>query len=100
VLLYDAVMIPNIGLRDLVIKTAETRKIPFHLSSIERGGTDGGRVHLSRIGVPSIVIGPAVRYIHSHNSILNRTDYDNTVKLIVELIKKLDAKTVSSLTED
>ena len=55
---------------------------------------------MSRIGVPSVVIGPAVRYIHSHNGILSRTDYDNTVKLLFELIKKLDSKTVKSLTED
>ena len=100
VLLYDAGMIPNLKLRDLVIKTAEAKKIPFHLSYMERGATDGGRVHLSRIGVPSIVIGPPIRYIHSHNGILSRADYDNTVKLLFELIKKLDKKTVKSLTED
>ncbi len=99
ILIYDAVMIPNIKLRDLLIETAEQKKIPYHLSYLERGGTDGGRIHVSRTGVPSIVIGPPVRYIHSHNGILNRTDYDNTVKLIAEVIKKLDKKTVDSLTE-
>ena len=99
ILFYDATMIPNLKLRDLVMKTAEARKIPYHLSYMEAGGTDGGRVHISRIGVPTIVIGPPVRYIHSHNGIMNRTDYDNTVKLICELIKKLDKKTIRSLTE-
>jgi endoglucanase len=99
ILLYDALMIPNLGLRNLAIKTAETKKIPFHLTYMEGGATDGGRVHVSRIGVPSIVIGPPVRYIHSHNSILNRADYDNTVKLVTEVVKKLDRKTVQSLTE-
>jgi len=100
ILIYDATMIPNIKLRDLVIKTAESKKIPYHLTYMERGGTDGSRIHISRMGVPSIVIGPPVRYIHSHNGILNRTDYDNTVKLITEVIKKLDKKTVRSLTEN
>lgn len=99
ILIYDAGMIPNIALRDLVVKTAESMKIPFHMSYMERGATDGGRIHVSRKGVPSIVIGPPVRYIHSHNGILNRTDYDNTVKLITEVVKRLDAKTVKSLTE-
>lgn len=100
VLIYDAVMIPNLKLRDLVISTAEQKKIPFHLTYMERGGTDGGRIHMSRFGVPSVVIGPPIRYIHSHNGIMNRADYDNTVKLICELIKKLDKKTVDSLTKD
>jgi len=99
ILIYDAGMIPNLKLRDLVMKTAEEKKIPYHISYMERGATDGGRIHMSRIGVPSIVIGPPVRYIHSHNSILCRDDYDNTIKLVFEVIKKLDRKTVKSLTE-
>ena len=99
VLVYDATLIPNLGLRDLVIKTAESKKIPYHLTTMEKGGTDAGRMHITRYGVPSIVIGPPVRYIHSHNGILNRTDYDNTVKLITEVIKKLDRKTVKSFTD-
>ena len=98
VLVYDAAMIPNIGLRDFILKTAKTKKIPHHLSYMERGGTDGGRIHITRAGVPTIVVGPPVRYIHSHNGILNRTDYDNTVKLVCELIKKLNKKTVNALT--
>ncbi len=99
ILIYDARMIPNIKLRDLFVTTAEQKKIPYHLTYMERGATDGGPIHLSRAGVPSIVIGPPVRYIHSHNGILNRTDYDNTIKLISEVIKKLNSRTVASLTE-
>ncbi|HSH00524.1 MAG TPA: M42 family metallopeptidase [candidate division Zixibacteria bacterium] len=97
ILIYDASMIPNTRLRDLVIDTARKKKIPFHLTGMERGGTDGGRVHISGSGVPSIVIGPPVRYIHSHNSIMARKDYDNTIKLVTEVIKRLDKKTVNSL---
>ncbi|MFQ5608559.1 MAG: M42 family metallopeptidase [Candidatus Zixiibacteriota bacterium] len=97
VLVYDATMIPNIKLRDLVINTAERKKIPYHLTAMERGGTDGGRVHMSATGVPSIVIGAPVRYIHSHNGIISRKDYDNWVRLIIEVVRRLDKKTVSGL---
>ena len=99
ILVLDATMIPNVGLKEFVIKTAKAAKIPYHLTTMDRGGTDGGRVHVSRAGVPSIVIGAPVRYIHSHNGILCRTDYDNTIKLIAEVVKKFDAKTVKSFTE-
>ncbi len=99
ILIYDGCMLPNTTLRDLMIKTAEQKKIPFHLSYMERGCGDGARVHTSRLGVPTIYIGAPVRYIHAHNGIMNRADYDNTVKLICEVIKKLDHKTVKSFTE-
>jgi putative aminopeptidase FrvX len=99
ILVMDATMLPNVGLKELVMRTGDAGRIPYHLTTMDRGGTDGGRVHISRVGVPSIVIGAPVRYIHSHNGILSRTDYDNTIKLIVEVIKRLDAKTVKSFTE-
>jgi endoglucanase len=45
------------------------------------------------------VIGPPVRYLHSHNAIMSRTDYDNTIKLVTELVARFDKKTVASFTE-
>lgn len=97
-IVYDGSMIPNFKLRKLVQETAEKGKIPFQFGSLERGGTDGGRIHMSRRGVPSMTIAIATRYIHSHAAILSRKDYDNLVKLMVAVIKRLDAKTVKSLT--
>jgi len=96
--IYDGGMIPNTRLRELIMNTAKKNKIPFHLTYMERGSGDGARIHITRSGVPSIYIGPPIRYIHSHNSILYRKDYDNTLKLMVEVIKVLDKKTVASLT--
>jgi putative aminopeptidase FrvX len=95
---FDAGMIPNKSLLHLVIDTAERSKIKYHLSSMERGATDAGRVHMSRAGVPSVSIGPAVRYIHSHNSIFARSDYDATLKLGLAVLRQLDQKTVAGLT--
>ncbi|HUU45048.1 MAG TPA: M42 family metallopeptidase [Acidobacteriota bacterium] len=96
--IFDAGMIPNAGLLQLTIETAERLKIKYHLSSMDRGATDAGRVHMSRSGVPTISMGPAARYIHSHNSMMARADYDATLKLVTALVKKLDEKTVAGLT--
>jgi endoglucanase len=98
VTVYDGTMIPNPALRDFVIGVAEKSKIPFHYSSVERGGTDGGRIHMHRIGVPSLVLGMPTRYIHGHVGVLHRSDFDNTVKLLVAVIRGLDAKKVASFT--
>lgn len=95
--IYDATSIPNRRLRDLVIETADKLRIPLQFEAVERGGTDAGRIHLSGEGVPTLSMGVAARYIHSHVSIIDRRDYEATVKLLVAVVKRLDRKTVESL---
>ncbi|MEZ0346764.1 MAG: M42 family metallopeptidase [Infirmifilum sp.] len=90
---FDRSMIPNQKLKEFVIEVAEECKIPYQLSAVS-GGTDAGRLHLYRGGRPSIVIGVPTRHIHSHVSILSLKDVENAVNLIVELLKRLDEKTV------
>ncbi len=99
IMLRDGSMIPNLRLRDLFIDTAEELKIPYQFDMMERGGTDSGAIHLHRHGVPNLVIGVPTRHIHSHAGIMHREDYDNAVRLVTAVIKKLDAKTVQTLTE-
>ena len=96
-LAYDARMIPNLKLRDLVIDLAKQFSIPLQLSAMEGGATDGGPIHLHRAGVPTVVLSVPTRHIHSHNSILRRDDFEATLKLLVELVKRLDRATVDDL---
>lgn len=97
-LIYDARMIPNLKLRDLVLETAKKIDVPVQVSYVEGGATDGSAIHLHGIGVPTVVIGVAARHIHSHSSIIHREDYDWALKLIIELLKGLDADSVAGLT--
>jgi len=94
----DATMIPNIRLRDLVVETAEENQIPYQVDTMLGGGTDAGRFHLYRQGVPSLVIGVAARYIHSHVSMVSKSDLDHAARLLIQVVKKLNADTVESLT--
>lgn len=98
-LIYESRTIPNQKLRQLAIETANAEGIDFQQSFVEAGGTDGGVIHMHGIGVPTIILSVAARHIHSHSSIIHRSDYDSAVKLLVALIRRLDAKTVASLTE-
>lgn len=97
IILYDASMISHKGLRDLVIEIAEEKEIPFQYSSMPGGGTDSGAIHLTHDGVPALSITIATRYIHSHAAMLHRDDFENAVKLIVEVIKKLDDKKLEKI---
>ncbi|MEM2341710.1 MAG: M42 family metallopeptidase [Candidatus Bathyarchaeia archaeon] len=95
---YDSSMIPNQPLKEFVIRVAREAGIPLQLSQIARGGTDAGRIHISRAGCPSVVIGIPTRHIHSHVGLLSLEDVENAVKLVIELIKRLDKGTVESFT--
>jgi len=95
--LYDASMIPHLKLRDLVIETARQEGIPLQMTTMDRGGTDAGRMHIYRAGVPSVVIGVPARYIHSHWSIIHHDDYLRALDLVVALVKRLDDRTVARL---
>lgn len=97
IIIYDASMVPHKGLRDFVIDTAKEEKIPFQYSTLPFGGTDAGSFHLYGRGVPSLFIGIPTRYIHTHASVFHQDDYENTIKLVLKLIDKLDAKTVKQI---
>ncbi len=98
ILMYDASMIPNQPLKEFVIEIAEKHNIPYQLSSIARGGTDAGAIHVTRIGCPSIVFGVPTRHIHSHVGLVCLDDIDSCILLVLETIKQLDKPTVKGFT--
>jgi endoglucanase len=98
VIIYDARMIPNIKLRDLLLEIGRQMGVNLQLSSLEGGTTDGSAIHLYKTGVPTLVLCVPARHIHSHSSIIHRSDYDDAVKILVELITRLDQKQVEALT--
>jgi putative aminopeptidase FrvX len=98
IIIYDASMVSHKGLRDLVTDTADELNIPYQFDAVPGGGTDSGAIHLTHNGVPALSITIATRYIHSHAAMLHRDDYENAVKLIVEVIKRLDRETVDRIT--
>ncbi len=97
ILTWDRSMIPNSRLKEFVIEVAEEENIPYQLSAV-RGGTDAGRVHLHKYGVPSIVLGVPTRHIHSHSSIMSPDDVEAAIKLLIALIKRMDDGTVRGFT--
>ena len=97
---YRQDMIPNHGLRKLLIDTANRYGIPVQIRADGgvRGGTDGAAIHLHGSGVPTVVLSLPVRYVHSHGSILHRDDFNAAVELLTRVIPQLDQRTVSDLT--
>lgn len=85
----DSSAIMSRELVDVVQKVALDKKIPTQLVVRKSGGTDAGGFHLTRAGVRCCVLATPCRYIHTHNSILNIKDYENTIRLTFEVAKSL-----------
>ena len=92
----DVSMITNWRFQKLALDTARENNIPVQESVRSGGGTNGAMVNMT-YGVPAIVIGVPVRYIHSSNCYCTLEDYENAVRLAVELCRILDRQTVNRL---
>ena len=78
---------------------AEQQNIPLQLDMFSNGGTDGGAVHVSGTGIPTIVIGPATRHGHCAASIADCHDITQTQILLSTLIQCVTRETVAHLTD-
>uniref|UniRef100_A0A7V3RIQ1 M42 family peptidase n=1 Tax=candidate division WOR-3 bacterium TaxID=2052148 RepID=A0A7V3RIQ1_UNCW3 len=85
----DASIICDQKLLNLFEKTAKDNNIPYQIKQPMIGGTDAGVMHLTRRGVPSMVISTPARYIHSPLSIAKLNDVKNSVKLLSLVLGKI-----------
>ena len=97
IFLHDSSMLPNLKLRDLAEKVSQAKGIPIQFEVLSGYGEDAAEIQRSYEGVPSINITVPVRYLHNHNGVMNRGDFDGTVALVSEIIRQLDASTVATL---
>ena len=78
---FDPSMMGNPGFRDFLIEIAEKGKIPYQLAVRRSGGTDGGALHRSGIGIPSVVLAVPVRYAHNGVGLIHLDDYRACLRL-------------------
>ncbi len=77
-------------LLDLIIETAEKKKIPFQRSASSRStGTDTDAFAYSNGGVPSALISLPLKYMHTTVEMAHQDDIENVTKLIYETLLKI-----------
>ena len=99
-MLLDAGLIGHQGLRNFVVEVADELKIPYQFDLMTGGATDAAKMHLTHDGAPAMSFGIPSRYIHSHTSMIHRDDYENAIKLMTEIIKRLDQETLIKILND
>jgi putative aminopeptidase FrvX len=85
----DSGLITHPKVLRLLLDAAEENKIDYQLETGLPGTTDAARISLTRQGVPSGTVSTATRYIHSPVGMLSLKDAENSVKLAVASIKKI-----------
>ncbi len=77
-------------LRDLIIETAEEKKIQFQRAALSRAtGTDTDAFAYSNGGVASALISLPLRYMHTTVEMVHQDDVENVIRLIYETLLKI-----------
>jgi endoglucanase len=97
--LYDSSAIANRKMVAFVRKTAAAKGLPLQSDLVQGYGDDSAELQTMNGGAPTINLVVPVRYTHSHNGIVNRQDFDETVELVVQMLVQMDAKTVGELRD-
>jgi endoglucanase len=87
--MMDRSVIADRRLVRLIVDTAQAEGIPYQFKRRVSGGTDAGAIHLARTGVPAVPVSVPSRYIHSPVSMLSKSDFENTVKLMTSVLQRL-----------
>jgi endoglucanase len=85
----DRSVVADRRLLQLVTETAEQEGIPYQFKQPGKGGTDAGAIHLAKTGVPTLPVCVPSRYIHSPVSVMSKSDYQQTVNLMVASLMRL-----------
>jgi putative aminopeptidase FrvX len=96
--LADAAMLVNLKLRDFIMRVAEENNISVQSEVTTGGAEDSAELQRFEAGKPAVNFAVAARYLHSHNSMIERGDLDRTVDLLVKILPRLDAKTVAEIS--
>lgn len=86
----DATAIGNKKLNKMIKNIAKENDVKYQVDIMLNGGTDTGEMHKVYDGALPLSISIPTRYGHSHNSIINLDDYDNSVKILYYLVKNIN----------
>jgi endoglucanase len=97
IFLLDSSMIPNRKLRDFFFDVAGEEGIPLQADVLTGYGEDGAEIQLYDTGRPSVNMTVPTRYLHAHTGVIQRSDFDQAVELLIQVLSRLDQDSVTEL---
>lgn len=95
--LADSGMLVNLKLRDFLFQAGRESNIPLQTEVTNSGYEDSRELQAYGGGIPAANIAVATRYLHSHNSVIDRSDLDRAIDLLVKVLPQLDARAVAGI---
>lgn len=77
-----------------VLDLAEEKNIPVQASVREGGGNNASVINTALLGVPAVVAGVPVRYIHSMHCMTSLFDFEASVDMVVTLLENITPETI------
>lgn len=97
IFLLDSSMIPNKKLRDFFFDVAAESGLPLQADVLTGYGEDGAEIQRYDTGRPAVNMTVPTRYLHGHTGVIQRSDFDEAVELLIQVLRRLDADTVREL---
>lgn len=88
--IMDRTSAANINLVKRIVDIAKNNNIPFQYRKGSVGGNDAGIIHKAGRGCITATISVPTRYIHSPVSMINKGDFENTLKLLKLVLHSLE----------
>ncbi len=97
IFLLDSSMIPNRKFSNLFFDVAEEVGITLQPDVLTGYGEDGAEIQRFDTGRPTVNLTVPTRYLHAHTGVIQRSDFDETVELLIQVLRRLDRETVSEV---
>lgn len=94
----DGGMLVNLKLRDFLQQIGRDNHIPTQTEITSLGSEDSAELQRFGSGRPAVNLAVATRYLHSHNSMIDRSDIESAVALLVKALTQLDTRTVAEIS--
>jgi putative aminopeptidase FrvX len=82
----DSGMIAHPGVKDWMVRTAESAGIPFQREVLNAGTTDAMVIQTTRAGIPTGCLSIPCRYIHTPSEMVDYDDVLNCVRLLKAML--------------
>ena len=86
----DTGMLSDPRVVDWMVRIAQKAHIPYQFEVLESGSTDARSIQIARAGVPSGCLSVPCRYIHTPSEMVDYSDVQNAVHLLLELLSGED----------